>query len=180
MAEEGLHRRLAAILMADVVGYSRLMEADEAGTLRAVKQHRRNVIDPAVAAHRGRVVKLMGDGILVEFISGCARGHRGLLSSLFATSRCGVPPPPFSARQDDQFARLPRKQAGAFRDLCVASGRVGRTDRHAGANQRDRQKAEAERSHQSGHQNFTRVPTVPTTMSSTLGASSRSSEYQRT
>jgi adenylate cyclase len=55
--------------MADVVGYSRLMEADEAGTLRAVKQHRRNVIDPAIAAHTGRLVKLMGDGNLVEFVT---------------------------------------------------------------------------------------------------------------
>ena len=77
MAEEILRRRLAAILMADVVGYSRLMEADEAGTLHAVKQHRRDVIGPAVAAHKGRVVKLMGDGTLVEFASvvdavGCA------------------------------------------------------------------------------------------------------------
>ena len=69
MAEEILNRRLAAILMADVVGYSRLMEADEAGTLRAVKQHRREVIDPAIATHKGRVVKLMGDGTLVEFAS---------------------------------------------------------------------------------------------------------------
>lgn len=69
MAEESLNRRLAAILMADVVGYSQLMEADEAGTLRAMKQHRRDVIDPAIAAHKGRLVKLMGDGILAEFAS---------------------------------------------------------------------------------------------------------------
>ena len=69
MAEAGLERRLAAILMADVVGYSHLMEADEAGTLQAVKQHRREVIEPAIAANKGRLVKLMGDGILVEFAS---------------------------------------------------------------------------------------------------------------
>jgi adenylate cyclase len=69
LAEDNLRRRLAAILMADVVGYSGLMEADEARTLRAVKRHRRNVIDPAVAAHKGRVVKLMGDGVLIEFAS---------------------------------------------------------------------------------------------------------------
>ncbi len=69
MAQESLHRRLAAIVMADVVGYSRLMEADEVGTLRALKQHRHGIIDPEIAAHNGRLVKLMGDGILVEFAS---------------------------------------------------------------------------------------------------------------
>jgi hypothetical protein len=56
------NRRLAAILVADVVGYSRLMAADEAGTLAALKRHRQNVFDPAVARHNGRVVKLIGDG----------------------------------------------------------------------------------------------------------------------
>ena len=55
--------------MVDVVGYSRFMEADEVGALLAVKQHRCEVIDPAITAHRGRVVKLMGDGTLVEFAS---------------------------------------------------------------------------------------------------------------
>ena len=64
-----MERRLAAILAADVVGYTRLMEADEAGTLAALKAHRKYLIDPKVAEHRGRVVKLMGDGALVEFPS---------------------------------------------------------------------------------------------------------------
>jgi adenylate cyclase len=54
-------------LAADVVGYSRLMGADEAGTLSALKQHRQAVFDPAVAAHNGRIVKLIGDGTIVEF-----------------------------------------------------------------------------------------------------------------
>ena len=63
------NRRLAAILAADVVGYSRLMGADEAGTLAALKHHREAVFDPAVAEHKGRVVKLIGDGTLVEFAS---------------------------------------------------------------------------------------------------------------
>ena len=67
MAEERIHRKLAAILAADVVGYSRLMAADEAGTLAALKQHRQTVFDPAVAAHNGRIVKLIGDGTIVEF-----------------------------------------------------------------------------------------------------------------
>jgi adenylate cyclase len=60
-------RRLAAILAADVVGYSRLMGADEVATLQALKTHRREVVDPAISAHHGRIVKTTGDGMLVEF-----------------------------------------------------------------------------------------------------------------
>ena len=69
MAEERLQRRLAAILSADVVGYSRLMGIDEARTLARLNSLRRELIDPAIAAHSGRIVKLMGDGALVEFAS---------------------------------------------------------------------------------------------------------------
>ncbi len=69
MAEERLQRRLAAILSADVVGYSRLMGLDEAGTLSRLNALRRELIDPTIAAHAGRIVKLMGDGALVEFAS---------------------------------------------------------------------------------------------------------------
>jgi adenylate cyclase len=64
-----MERRLAAILSADVVGYSRLMGADEAGTLAALKACRKELIDPKIAGHGGRIVKLMGDGALVEFAS---------------------------------------------------------------------------------------------------------------
>jgi len=64
-----VERRLAAILAADVVGYSRLMGADEIGTLDALKAHRAELIDPAIASHRGRLVKTTGDGLLVEFAS---------------------------------------------------------------------------------------------------------------
>lgn len=64
-----LERRLTAILAADVVGYSRLMGKDEAGTLVALKTHRRELIDPKITEHKGRIVKLMGDGVLVEFAS---------------------------------------------------------------------------------------------------------------
>jgi adenylate cyclase len=64
-----VERRLAAILAADVVGYSRLMGADEIGTLRALQAHRRELIDPTIAAHRGRIVKTTGDGLLIEFPS---------------------------------------------------------------------------------------------------------------
>jgi len=69
MAEARLERRLAAILTADVVGYSRLMGKDEEGTLAALKACRRELIDPTIAEHRGRIVKTAGDGALVEFAS---------------------------------------------------------------------------------------------------------------
>jgi adenylate cyclase len=62
-------RRLAAILAADVVGYSRMIRADEEGTLNALRALREQLIDPRLAAHNGRIVKLMGDGMLVEFAS---------------------------------------------------------------------------------------------------------------
>ena len=64
-----MQRRLTAILSADVAGYSGLMEADEAGTLERLKVNRSRIFDPCVAAQGGRVVKLMGDGALVEFAS---------------------------------------------------------------------------------------------------------------
>ena len=64
-----VERRLAAILAADVAGYSRLIEADEEGTLSRLKALRAEVIDPKIAEHRGRVVKTTGDGLLVEFAS---------------------------------------------------------------------------------------------------------------
>jgi len=67
MAREGIERRLTTILAADVVGYSRLMAADEAGTLASLKALRRELFDPKTADYHGRVVKLMGDGTLMEF-----------------------------------------------------------------------------------------------------------------
>ena len=67
MSEEHVQRRLAAILAADVVGYSRLMEANEERTLGALRQHRREFFDPTVVKHGGRIFKVMGDGFLVEF-----------------------------------------------------------------------------------------------------------------
>jgi class 3 adenylate cyclase len=62
-------RRLAAILAADVAGYSRLMGVDEEGTLERLKALRHELIDPTIAEHRGRIVKTTGDGLLVEFAS---------------------------------------------------------------------------------------------------------------
>ena len=69
MAEARVERRLAAILAADVAGYSRLMGGDEEGTLAALKAHRRELIDLKITEHRGRIVKPTGDGVLVEFAS---------------------------------------------------------------------------------------------------------------
>jgi TolB-like protein/Flp pilus assembly protein TadD len=69
MPEQVPRRRLAAIFAADVVGYSRLMQVDEAGTLAVLKSRRSEILQPVVSKHRGRVVKLMGDGVLIEFAS---------------------------------------------------------------------------------------------------------------
>ena len=69
MAQHNVQRRLAAILAADVVGYSRMMQADEAGTLARLKDRRSQVLKPAVERYRGRVVKYIGDGVLIEFAS---------------------------------------------------------------------------------------------------------------
>jgi len=69
MAEDRVERRLAAILAADVAGYSRLMGIDEEGTLADLKGHTRAVLDPKITEHRGRIVKTTGDGLLVEFAS---------------------------------------------------------------------------------------------------------------
>ena len=74
---ERVERRLAAILAADVAGYSRLIGADEEGTLAALKGHRRAVVDPKIAEHRGRIVKTTGDGLLP--------------SSPASSTRCAVP-----------------------------------------------------------------------------------------
>ncbi len=64
-----MERRLAAILVADMVGYSRLMAADETGTIERQKTHRADLIDPKIAHYGGRIVKTTGDGMLVEFPS---------------------------------------------------------------------------------------------------------------
>jgi len=69
MAEERVTRKLAAILAADMVGYSRLMEADETGTISRLKAHRKELIDPAIDRHGGRIFHVAGDGLLAEFSS---------------------------------------------------------------------------------------------------------------
>ena len=72
MAEREVERRLAAILTADVVGYSRLMDADEAGALAAMKALRRELWTPMTEKHSGRIVGTAGDSLLVEFASAIA------------------------------------------------------------------------------------------------------------
>jgi class 3 adenylate cyclase len=69
MGEDRVERRLAAILAGDIAGYSRLMSVDEEGTLHNLKVHRKELVDPKITEHRGRIVKTTGDGILVEFVS---------------------------------------------------------------------------------------------------------------
>ena len=64
-----MEQRLAAVLAADMAGYSRLMEADEAGTIARLRTHRIELIDPAIAKNKGRIIKTTGDGMLVEFQS---------------------------------------------------------------------------------------------------------------
>ncbi len=88
MAEERVQRRLAAILAADVVGYSRLIRADEEGTLAALKTLREDIIDPKIAEYHGRIVKLMGDGMLAEFPSVVDAEREGgrVTTSLFPVS----------------------------------------------------------------------------------------------
>ena len=67
--KQPIERRLAAILAMDVVGYSRLMGTDEEGTLERLKSHHRELINPKITEHRGRIVKTTGDGLLAEFPS---------------------------------------------------------------------------------------------------------------
>jgi hypothetical protein len=69
MPKDQVDRRLAAIFAGDIAGYSRLMGADEEGTLRQLKAHRKELVDPKITEHRGRIVKTTGDGMLVEFVS---------------------------------------------------------------------------------------------------------------
>jgi class 3 adenylate cyclase len=75
MAEQRAQRRLAAILAADVVGYSRLIQQDEAGTLAILKGRLKTVLQPIVANHGGRIIKLVGDGVLIEFCQRCGRSR---------------------------------------------------------------------------------------------------------
>ena len=100
MAEERVERRLAAILCADVVGYSWLMGADEEKTLAALKSHRRELIDPLIDQHRGRIFKTTGDGMLIEF------------ASVVEAVRCAVV---VQKGMEDRNANLPESERIRFR-----------------------------------------------------------------
>ena len=92
MAEDRAKRRLAAILVADVVGYSRLMQVDEAGTLAALKARRKDILQPIVAKHGGRIIKLMGDGVLCEFVSAVDAVECGArLQEAMVVANAGMP-----------------------------------------------------------------------------------------
>ena len=95
MVEARVERRLAAILVADVAGYSRLMSEDEQGTLSALQAHRSGLIDPAIGRHHGRIVKLMGDGLLAEFVSvveavDCAAEIQREMAARNAGNKCPI------------------------------------------------------------------------------------------
>jgi class 3 adenylate cyclase len=135
-----VERRLAAIVAADVVGYSRLMGADEVGTLRALRAHRRELIDPAIAAHRGRIVKTTGDGLLVEFPSaveavacgisvqrGIALRNGGLAGDKRLTFRIGINVGDIISEAGDIFGDgvnvAARLKACANRAVCASPAR---------------------------------------------------------
>jgi class 3 adenylate cyclase len=113
VAEERVERRLAAILCADVVEYSRLMGADEEKTLVALKSHRRELIDPLIDQHRGRIFKTTGDGMLIEF------------ASVVDAVRCAVV---VQRGMEDRTANLPESERIRFRiginlgDIMVDEG----------------------------------------------------------
>jgi adenylate cyclase len=115
MAEARVERRLAAILAADVAGYSRLMGVDEEGTLAALKTLRRELIDPKIAEHRGRIVKTTGDGALVEF------------ASAVDGVRCGVE---IQRAMAERNAAIPEDRQVAFRiginvgDIIIDEGDI--------------------------------------------------------
>jgi adenylate cyclase len=79
VAGERAERRLAAIFAGDIAGYSRLMGADEEGTLARINALRREFLDPKIAEHRGRIVKRTGDGVLIEFVSAVDAARCGML-----------------------------------------------------------------------------------------------------
>jgi adenylate cyclase len=112
---ERAKRRLAAILAADVAGYSRLMGADEEGTLDRLKKHRHELLDPKITEHDGRIVKTTGDGLLVEF------------ASVIDAVRCAVE---FNAQWPSATAGIPADRCIAFRvginvgDIIIDDGDI--------------------------------------------------------
>jgi len=87
LTDKRVERRLAAVLAADVAGYSRLMGADEEGTLGKLKALRKALFDPKIVEHRGRIVKTTGDGMLVEFASAVCGEMRGRNSTRYGYAK---------------------------------------------------------------------------------------------
>jgi adenylate cyclase len=96
MDQDRTKRRLAAILVADRVGYSRLMEADEASTLASLRNCRTTVLEPTMRVHGGRLVKVMGDGVLIEFasavnaVAGATEANEGMPDNQRIILRIGI------------------------------------------------------------------------------------------
>ena len=107
-------RKLAAILVADVVGYSRLAGADEDRTLSRLRGLRSNLIDPAIAAHHGRIVKRTGDGSIIEF------------RSVVDAVRCAIEAT-LGAKKSSNASMLDRQRPLAREAVCAAYAQVGRT-----------------------------------------------------
>ena len=104
MTTERVERRLAAVLAADVAGYSRLMGADEEGTLARLKAVRKNLVDPTIAKHRGRIVKTTGDGMLVEFASAVDAARSAVaVQRAMAENNADVPPGPRGSSSGSAF-----------------------------------------------------------------------------
>jgi hypothetical protein len=122
---ERVERRLAVVLVADVAGYSRLMGADEAGTLACLKAHRRELIDPEITEHRGRIVKTTGDGLLVEFASAVDAASCAVeLQQRMGERNAGV-----AADQRIELPTMPwRTAVGDNLLFAASSGRVGVVD----------------------------------------------------
>ena len=137
-----MNRRLAAVLMADVVGYSRLMEADEAGTLAALKQRRAEILQPVVRDHGGRIVKVMGDGVLIEFASAVNAVAAALeLQRRMAEANAACPRPPHPAahrRQSRRRDRRGRRHLRRGRQHRRPPGEPRRARRHLHLGQRVR------------------------------------------
>ena len=165
MAPERVQRRLAAILAADVANYSGLMGRDEEGTLARLQAHRRELIDPAIVEHRGRIVKTTGDGLLAEFASvvdaaRCAIDiQRGMSAKNAAVPpksqialRIGINVGDIMADGDDIFGDgvniAARLESLAEPGGICDSGRARRPGRQAGERLRRRRRACAQEHHE--------------------------------
>ena len=131
LASERVERRLTAILAADVAGYSRLMGTDEEETLARLKAHRRELVDPRIDEHHGRIVKTTGDGLLVEFASvvdavRCAVEIQGEMSKRIGRprrSRANLRPPSRSASAIDRLLKY-QNPLGNCNNLRPSSPRL--------------------------------------------------------